>query len=118
METPTAAAPLTCYDCGGKHHAKGYCKQHYEYRRQHGVFATWPEHPIIPTGVVTLAMLGIWPGQPPTDPGLTPKRVRAIGNANLKRATVWLLAHGQGVRDTLALAVWEPARLDERRRAA
>lgn len=135
METPTAAPCRSCDTTAGYFagnvsrpwRGRGLCHRCYNRLYYHDALAPYPlgggsrgwDGPTIPTGLVTPAMIGIRPGQPPTDPGLTPKRVFAIGNTNLNRATVWLLAHGHGIRDTLAVAVWEPAtEADARRQAA
>lgn len=137
MTTPTAAPCLDCRTKGGirpknqirPRRTQGYCATCYQrhwragdidFGPQHGGWANHaaPPHPEVPTGIVTIAMLGIKPGQPPTDPALTPKMVRAIGNLNARRATAWLKAHGHTGLATLATTIWEPATDDAERRAA
>jgi hypothetical protein len=120
--TPAAALAAPCLDCGttgGRVEGRctrpwrrqGYCDRCYTYKRQHGLIATGPDHPEPLPAIVTPAMLGYRPGQPPTDPDCTPGRVRDIANTNARRALQWLATHTDlGTQQARDLAVWEPAR--------
>lgn len=70
MEPQPAKQAAPCVECGttgGRVEGRcvrpwrrlGHCDRCYSYKRQHGLIANGPDHPVAPPAVVTPAMLGV-----------------------------------------------------------
>jgi hypothetical protein len=112
-----SAPEITCPTCGTvfyahPSHARLYCSVACVDREA-------AEHPEPLPDYVSPAMVGIQPGQPPTDPKLTRRRLHQIGNTNNQRALDWLQRHpALATADAYAALIWSPAKPERQSEAA